>query len=597
MKSSILLILFITSILAQRPAVPESWKADVRFVFDPEVSDDFNGSELDRSKWDPHGARIGDTGCPAWNGPPSTAFPDYSTYFTTTTDPATGRSDVKQYRLSRGRLLLKMDEKPLSFFTSREYYCNATTFRCNHDPSVRCFATDVFGNPKYADPPANTTFSYLLHDKCKIEPYCIPHPVHVTGQDRIYKRFVGAHLRGLKEFKYGYVEVMARLGYSPAVAAAWMYDDHFSNGYCRVIRQPGTDRLRFECPSAVRSRRWQEIDFLESMNSRIHRRQYIPNVHLFAGYKGEFTSKDAVDNADGSVGGGPIIVEPGLFGLRNPSFEDVPQSERQSNDYHYNPGSVYELDTDWARQKRRLGVYWSPNEIRFLVDGKEVRRVKNNLIHQAMSLDLSYALNVAWAQEFPKRSHLRSEVKFFHIRRWEVMTRSGEEPPSDLPMDVDQDAGRGFQDLFGDKLGGVYGRFPQNDDETVAPTSLRQENGMEGDGIVANISRVWRGGGDYLDDGISVRKEMTGMEKEKMKLMNEGFKEAGGKGNTRFARKTEKMTETERVMAEAREDKIAKVTDGVAEMMEDAATTVYEHVDPNSDQAGWSTRGGLGLNM
>lgn len=577
-----------------RPRVP--WRGNAQFVLDNDLSDEFSGSTLNTTKWDEHGLRNPDTGCPRWNGPPSESFPDYSIFFPATDNPIPGGEPIRQYRLKRGRLEYRIRPQPLSFFEDREYYCNTTTFTCNHNPNIPCFATNFNGEPIYADK-EKTQFRGVVHDKCKKSPFCIPHHLYVSRKlNRTYASLVAPHISSKKLFKYGFMEAKVKLPRSSAILAVWMHNDDMVNGYCRYRKMEGPFIRRLECPSMVRSRRWQEIDLLEGMNSEIHKTKFMSNVHSFAMNKGEFSSATAVDLGDGEMGGGPIIVKDD-FKLKTPSFADVDPALRVSNDFHWNPGSLAELDTEWADKSRVVGVYWSPNEIRFYLDGVEVRRLKNTLIHQPMYLDISTAINVKWAQETPKAIALRKYSKVFYLRTWKVFTEDGVEPPSTLPLDTGIEDG--FQDLYGNEMLGVFGRFPHNDNITDFPTipdtadtvETGPADGTEGLGI----SRLGTMGGspDYFDQSDHLPWEV--------RKRGPKFGASGGRGNRRFSRKRRQMNRRQKNAALANPRRISylKFRKGKvvsASKVQDAEMTAFEDVNPNKNQASWAseTSGGSG---
>lgn len=595
-------LLLFALVSARRPRVP--WANDAVFVTDTALTDEFSGSQLNLTRWDPHGLRNPDTNCPKWNGPPSRASPDYSTFFPTTTDPDTGLSTESTYSLSRGRLLLSMGERDLSYFTKREYFCNSTTFKCNYDESIDCFSTNFFGSPNFK--PGTREYLGVVHDKCKKEPYCIPHPEYVTGSPRVYKKYVGTHIVSRKTFKYGFVEVRVKMAKSPAVAGAWMHNDEMVNGYCRYRSTRPSDNSNFprlrECPSVIRSRRWQEIDMLESMNSLLHKRLYIPNIHAFAGYKGEFTSAVARDEGDGQMGGGPIMVPANVFNEKRPDFSDVAEGNRTANDWHYNRGSVADLDADWAAKSRVVGMYWSPREIRFYIDGVEVRRLKNTIIHQPMFMDLSYALNVPWAKQAPTSREIRRKLKFMYIRKWDVFTPGGEDPPSSLPLDEKME--QTFRDVYGSEMEGVFGRFPQMDDLTIEQSIPERpdivitpepapETELLGDG--SGTSRmamdVDADATDYLSSEIDALTARVISEHG-----DKSLRRAGGNGNARFSMGRRRMTGAEKRIALGNPERVSVVKrrGGKAVVVDDPETTVFEFSNPNKDMAGWSTPGGRG---
>lgn len=593
LPSALLLIcaLFHPAAAAPRPNVP--WRSSAKFVYDPVVSDEFSFNVLDESKWDPHGKRNPDTNCPNWNGPPSTSQPQWSTFFPTTTDPDTRLPTEKLYSLRNGRLTLHNAVRPLHYFTKREYYCNTTTFTCNHDSSIDCFATNYKGEPFYKD--ANKSmYAGVTHDKCKLEPFCIPHPQHVTGKPRVYSRIVGAHLTSKTPFKYGMFEVAVQMGDSPSVAAVWMHDDSMVNGYCRFVKHSdparSTERV-LECPSVIRSRRWQEIDVLEAMNSAFHKRLYIPNIHAFAGYKGEFTSETAVDNGSGNMGGGPILVKASLFNERKPSFADVAVDERKANDWHFSSGSVHTLDSAWSDRPRKLGMYWSPKEIRFMVDGKEVRRIRNTLIQQPMLMDLSYSFNVQWARETASEERIAEPFHIYYVRRWEVLTEDGLDPPSALPLDEKMGT---FGNHYGEQLLGMFERFPVNDEQTFSAVQGGETDSLSGTTRTAHDA-MDLGDADYF---VSARQINVsgGAARAQTRERDGRLRPAGGVGNRRFSRARRKLSAAQRLAALSYGSRLAAVqrVGGAAQVVADAETTVFEFANPNGNAAGWATTDGLG---
>lgn len=550
----VIFLAFTSTALAQSDPVPNvPWIASAQFDFQPQLSDEFDGTSLDENKWDPHGVRNPNTGCPKWNGPIHSNYPDDSTYYPTTTDPETKQQTVRMFEVKDGYLQMKVQEQPLSFFTQREYYCNATTFTCNHSPSLDCFATDFNGNPIYKDS-TNTQYKAVVHDKCKTEPYCIPHPVYVSGKteaDRQYYRLASTHLTSKNSLQYGYMETKVHLGDTPTVAAVWMHDDNTINGYCRYRRSEGPVRVRIECPSLTRSRRWQEIDLMEAMNSTRHYNRYIPNIHSFAMYKGEFSSANAREFSNpGGMGGGPIIVRD-IFRQQVPDFSDVPANDRTDNDWHWNPGAVHTLDAPWAAAPRVLGVYWSPKEIRFYVDGKETVRLNNSLIHQPMYLDLSYAPNTRWTMESPTKEQLEEVAKIDYVRTWKVLTIDGVDAPADPSNDLRFDMVEEFDNWYGNKELGVFNRFPVNDSlEIFPPEAGRTAATAEEKEIMEEVRRHVSVHADYVETECTGTERMSGGGR---------YSQAGGRGNTGRIRRPTKMSARMRDIVLANSERAADV--------------------------------------
>lgn len=522
------------------PNVP--WAASAKFNAIPELSDEFDGSNLNLNKWDENGMSNPNTLCPSWNGP--VYWPDtrYSTFFPATTNPKKSKPPIRFYSVSKGRLVLKTANKSFSFFKARQYYCNSTTFRCNHDPNRPCNNIDFFGRDRYDG---------IVHDRCKIAPFCIPHPEHVkhTGIEE-YAGVVAPHITSRAHFHYGFLEARIRLSDTPANLAVWMHENSMTDGYCRFRRAEGPDWVWRECPSIIRSRRWQEIDVVEAMNSQNHKYLYMPNVHVFAMSKGEFTTADNSKAPEG-MGGGPIVVRED-FALSKPSFADVPEGQQVPNDWHWNPGPVAKLDRPWALKTRTVGLYWSPKELRFYLDGKEVARMANPLVHQPMRLDLAYGLNPGWAGQLPTKRELRRSAKIFYVRAWKVFTADGKDPPSSLPLRTDMKDT--FSDLYGNKLYGVFNRFPVSDNLTrIPPTpSPRHAESMSGPG---------------------------------------GYLPAGGVGNTFPQERSGKLESWALSASLSRPDRVELLGQGA---IVNPGITLYEFADPNKVQAGWASINGSG---
>lgn len=431
----------------------------VRFKLDHRVSDEFDGNWLDHSKWDIHGLRNLNTGCPSWNGGTNYPYTEHSTYFTTSSRPfsAGGKVPIKerQYSVRNGALHLRISKKPLSYFLAREYYCNSTTFRCNHNASVPCYSTTFNGHPLLKNSSDPESYKFINHDKCKTEPYCIPHPEHVVGQRRQYQKWVAPNIVGKHPFRYGFFEVNVRVARASSVSAVWMFDQNVFPSYARYIETP-EGKVALESPSTIRSRRWQEIDMLEAIHTKKMNKWYIPNTHVFSAYKGEYTRPDS---AGGENKMGPIVIDDDVFSIgRNPRFSN--SYPKRGNSWHMNPGSVAELNEPWGDHFHRVGMYWSPKELRFLLDGDEVYRCKNTLVHQRMFMVLSLSFNVFWANHNSSDADAEKEFIIDYVRRWDVDLNIAK-VPSHLSLDHRMETS--FQSM-GNTFRAVDGRFPVPDD-------------------------------------------------------------------------------------------------------------------------------------
>lgn len=563
--------------LSRGPVPRVAWLHDTIFVLDRTISDDFNGHSLDESKWDTHGQRNPDTGCPKWNGPPSSSAPDYATLFATPTDPVTGLETYNNYAVRNWFLEMRMREEDEQFFESREYYCNSTTFKCNHDESIDCFATDLYGRPRYRDK-HHTQYVGVVHDKCKKSPFCIAHPEIVRQEPRIYTRYTGMHLASKRASKYGFYEARVRLPESPMVTAIWMHNNEMVDGYCRYRFSgiEGDAKVRLECPSITRSRRWQELDMLEAMNFGTQRKKYVPNIHAFAMYKGEFSAKNASDR-HGGMGGGPIIVNKEVFGQKRPDFSDLDEDMKRPNDWHYSSGAVANLTTDWAARVRTVGMYWSANEIRFYLDGKEVKRIKNSLIHEALYVDLSFGLNVEWGKQEPTKEDVEKPVKVYYFRRWDVYTREGKDPESKL--EIDDKMERTFKNLYGTKMQGVLGRLPNQDNLTVYRKREEEERRTRERELELRRKE------DRVNRGIGRGGRL--------------FVHAGGWGNMGWTKERTKLNEGERIRRLAREDRISVVDahGNIVRHADQGGWSVWDTQDPNGIGAAWASRNGDGIEI
>lgn len=616
------------------PNVP--WSTFAEFELDSSLSDEFNDPGLDESKWDTHGLRNPETNCPSWNGPISEdPYSIYSTFYPTSTDPANpGGPRLQQYKIENGRLHVNIDVKDESFFAAREYYCDPSTFHCNHDQTIPCYFTNLHGDAIMK----NGSYLGMTHDKCKKEPFCLPHYKYVLNKaERPYRKYVSTHLYGKPMFRYGYVETKVKMARSMALFAVWMHGrDSTGPGWCR-FKETDDGGIQRECPSRIKSDRWQEIDFVEAMHSQNHSHKYIPNIHVFQCSKGEFSSAEAVDNGSGEMGGGPIIVNNANF--KSPKlFAHVPLEQRSPNTFHMGSGSVYDLDVGWGDKERVVGVYWSASEIRFYVDGLEVHSVQNMLVHQPMSLDISSAINIKWAGHLPgSDEELMQFGEIDYLRVWKVFTPGGVDPPrrnelSDVMV-------RNFRNRYGYSLRDVHDVFPDNDDRTVY---LAENNEKIGRKYTASLSGELTGMAEFVSEkglklntnilNISSRQQkadLYGIDLEGFEIYStmreRGYKRhkiskskitkkskkhntkrkskkiskrkekkkmsvAGGKYGIRGKRKLRRMRKKQRLGELSRPDRAIIVKkegqDIVTSYLDSAAQTLFDWVDPMAPGAG-----------
>lgn len=608
----------------------------VQFRLVKHHTDEFNGNSLDYGKWDAHALRNANTGCSKWNGPIDWTQRVYSTYHQTTTELDGTKTPSKNlnFRVWRGILLLRTTKKPVSYFQRREYYCNKNTFRCNHDRNIRCYGTKYNGEPILRDNSDPTSYLWVNHDKCKKEPFCIPHPRHVKGASRKYRRYLGVNLAMKRPMRYGYFETRAKIAKSPAVTAVWMHDDNMVPGYDRWIFDEEKGWYIFESPTAMRSRRWQEIDILEAMNSDVGglSTKYIPNIHIFAAYKGEYTKfRSNITNL------GPIILDRDVFTQPNPLF-DPPNPDR-SNTWHMNYGSTETLKTKWGNRYYTVGMYWSRREIRFLLNGVETLRLKNRIVHQPMFWTIGTGLNKQWAGRAPSNAEVGRWSRIDYVRRWIVRTTGGRDPPSELPLldlignsftsfgnkygAVDgvfpvkddgltiENPARMFEDVFGDMLGkmqngqSIFSSWSPSPTPTTSPTPSTspsqsvspspsrtpaveepEEMEVEPEAVDSKDDPVWRNSGDQkpdetmLSDAAGSTSEATdGTSKSSSDVDETGFKK--------------QMSPDVKRGQETRQDRFRQA-DKEPQCDAEAARSAYEDTNPDTNLAGWATQGGTG---
>ncbi|MEM1009949.1 MAG: hypothetical protein AAGJ35_13210, partial [Myxococcota bacterium] len=251
---------------------------------------------------------------------------------------------------------------------------------------------------------------------------------------------------------------------------------------------------------------------------------------------------------------------------------------------------------DW----RTVGLYWSPNEIRFYIDGVEVKRLQNYLIHQPMHVDISNSINRMFTKEDPIESRLRKWGKVDYVRAWKVNTREGKEPASNLTLDTIMQ--RKFVEKYGRDLLSVFDRFPWSDTLTVQPYEVADldnrnkanlpsgafEASLNGDESGRNLT--WIPVGVAQSDVLSAEFNRSMRKKDSGKEM---FRQAGGTGNSLWPRtKPRKLSDLELQLAHAREDRSVEVgRNAEGELVqigkvENAAMTEVEFDDPIGDLAG-----------
>lgn len=269
--------------------------------------------------------------------------------------------------------------------------------------------------------------------------------------------------------------------------------------------------------------------------------------------KGEFTTANNSDAPEG-MGGGPVVVLED-FVLSKPSFEDVPETHRVKNDWHWNPGPVATLNQSWAEKTRTVGLYWSPKELRFYLDGEEVARLANPLVHQPMRLDLAYGLNPGWAAQIPTARELRRSAKIFYVRAWKVFTRRGDDPPSTQPLRMDMV--HDFDNRYGNELYGVFGRFP----------------------VADNLTRVPPSPSPFQPAGLQAPR---------------GYSPAGGRGNTYRQDRETKLDAWVLNAALSRPDRVEYPGSGP---ISNAGFTLFESADPSKIHAAWASVNGTGTHV
>ena len=546
---------------------------DTEFKYDDEVSDEFDGRHLNEDKWSPTGLTNGNTGCPKWNGPVDWEELDYSTYFQTPRelDGSQIHPFRLNYRFRAGRLHLRVTEQPQSYFEAREYYCDPVTFRCNHNPDIACYGTNYNGDAVLSNRSDPTSYVWANHDKCKMEPYCIPSPRFVTKSPRKYKRFLGVSIAGKKLFKYGFFETKVLIAQSSALTAVWMHDDNYDPPFARWTNDPNGYPF-LETPSHLRSRRWQEIDILEAMNSEVDDiyKKYIPNVHIFAGYKGEFTEQNSQPNRLG-----PIVLDKEVIEQKNPRFES---SNTTNNEFHLNYGNTHDLSIPWAMKWRTIGMYWSPTEIRFLVDGKETLRLRNTLTHQPMFFTISTGLNRPWAGRKPRSYEIGRWTKIDYIRRWEVFTNDGKEPPSKLDLLDNMPANFRF---IGNNYLDVEGKFPIDEKNHEYGETLPDPAARFFGGLLRSASK------DFIETNRLISRQFKTGARRMLR--------AGGLGNRHrvgYTGYVDKFSSEERLQLLS-QNPDQRATHGNRECGE-KSKTAFEFTNPEAIQAGWATTQGNG---
>ncbi|CAN8063607.1 unnamed protein product [Agarophyton chilense] len=275
------------------------------------------------------------------------------------------------------------------------------------------------------------------------------------------------------------------------------------------------------------------------------------------------------------------------------------------NDWHFSSGSVHSLDAAWSAGRRIIGLYWSPKEIRFLIDGVEVQRIRNTIIHQPMLFDLSYSYNVQWAQQTPTSPQIEQPFEILYVRRWDVYTADGLDPPSSLALNEKMS---GFDNRYGEQLLGMFQRFPTNDDNTFsevfaerdtieqiqdsipsnAESSSRTLTSLQSRLLQSDEAMLRTGEMDYLLSERLVNETLFTVRQGKK------LKKAGGVGNKRFSKARGKLNAAQRRIALSYASRSAAVTNGKAALLQDPETTVFEFANPHSNGAGWATRDGLG---
>ncbi len=305
-------------------------------------------------------------------------------------------------------------------------------------------------------------------------------------------------------------------------------------------------------------------------------KQYIPNVHVFAMYKGEFTRPK---NANDGKPLGPIVLDKSVFEIgRNPDFNTSDAS--RANSWHMNPGPVATLKEPWGDHFHRVGMYWSETEIRFILDGEEVLRVKNTIVHQRMFMVFSMSFNVFWSGVFPKKWELDRDFVVDYIRRWDVEADVSE-LPSKLPLDRRMESS--FESM-GNEFGAVDGQFPIQDDNRSVELHFEEEILEDGR---KRRRGVWR---KKLIPQDVLRTSETGHEQRtssdyfiNTERMNTA---AGGYGEEETGRKR-KVVGRDVCILESRSDRNREPREQASyDPMN--AVTVYEDHDPNAVGAGWA---------
>lgn len=324
------------------------------------LTDEFN--DADNTKWNFEGD-LNSEGCPKWKGPAPLYF-----------DPS-----GQQARVQNSRVRIRLSPKPNQYWKDQEYYCvkgGSGDGYCNWD--LQQTASECFHGGKYID------------GLCRKHSRCL-----ARGQKK-YHTVASGQVAARAPLQYGFVEVRLRgsRAQSKTITAAWLSQQLWDPPYSTQQKNP----------SRFRGRNWQEIDIIEaamaSPEPGVHR-GYMPNIHLFADYYGRHTAR----------AGAP----------RGPRIMDSDAAGEKANELHLNPGSVHTHHSDWSAGFVTVGVWWDPSEIRFIFNGVEVARYKNDYIHLEQYIKLSLSANDEWLGGLPENSE---SAYFDYVRTWKV-TKKG----------------------------------------------------------------------------------------------------------------------------------------------------------------------------